>query len=221
MINLLNYLKLCTSLIERSVQYIIKVFPICITCARIHDVTWVQLPVHLVQNYCYKFKCTDLFTIFLPMIEKVLIGIDKVKPLFCVKFNQWQWSYTLSPPNKFEVLCNPCYVLKFENCSVFLKMRTVCSIRIIEWIAAILLYFAKQFHSHSEIVYNTGTIYVLTSWALFCMVQARESVRARSQVEEEIARKKKEQKEEHLRQLAQLAREERGGIKTVPMSGTQ
>jgi len=46
-------------------------------------------------------------------------------------------------------------------------------------------------------------------------------VRARSQVEEEIARKKKEQKEEHLRQLAQLAREERGGIKTVPMSGEQ
>ena len=46
-------------------------------------------------------------------------------------------------------------------------------------------------------------------------------MRARSQVEEEIARKKKEQKEEHLRQLAQLAREERGGIKTVPMSGEQ
>lgn len=44
-------------------------------------------------------------------------------------------------------------------------------------------------------------------------------MRARSQVEEEIARKKKEQKEEHLRQLAQLAREERGGIKTVPATG--
>lgn len=46
-------------------------------------------------------------------------------------------------------------------------------------------------------------------------------MRARSQVEEEIARKKKEQKEEHLRQLAQLAREERGGIKTVPATGKQ
>ena len=37
----------------------------------------------------------------------------------------------------------------------------------------------------------------------------------RAQLEKNLARKKKEQKEEHLKMLAQKAREERAGIKPV------
>ncbi|KAJ8958877.1 hypothetical protein NQ318_019644 [Aromia moschata] len=48
--------------------------------------------------------------------------------------------------------------------------------------------------------------------------KAREAVETRAQLEKKLAQKEKEQKEEHLRQLAQKARDERAGIK-VPGSG--
>ncbi|KAK4880897.1 hypothetical protein RN001_004216 [Aquatica leii] len=43
--------------------------------------------------------------------------------------------------------------------------------------------------------------------------KAREAVETRAQLERKLAQKEKEQKEEHLRQLAQKARDERAGIK--------
>ncbi|XP_060518560.1 SNW domain-containing protein 1 [Cylas formicarius] len=45
--------------------------------------------------------------------------------------------------------------------------------------------------------------------------KAREAVETRAQLEKKLAQKEKEQKEEHLRQLAQKARDERAGFKTV------
>nr|NVI70226.1 Bx42 [Cucujiformia] len=45
--------------------------------------------------------------------------------------------------------------------------------------------------------------------------KAREAVETRAQLEKKLAQKEKEQKEDHLRQLAQKARDERAGIKTV------
>lgn len=44
--------------------------------------------------------------------------------------------------------------------------------------------------------------------------KAREAVETRAQLERKLAQKEKEQKEEHLRALAQKARDERAGIKT-------
>ena len=44
--------------------------------------------------------------------------------------------------------------------------------------------------------------------------KAREAVETRAQMERKIAQKEKEKKEDHLRQLAQKAREERAGIKS-------
>ncbi|XP_013783149.1 SNW domain-containing protein 1-like [Limulus polyphemus] len=44
--------------------------------------------------------------------------------------------------------------------------------------------------------------------------KAREAVEMRAQLEKKLAQKEKEKKEEHLRQLAQKAREERAGIRT-------
>lgn len=41
----------------------------------------------------------------------------------------------------------------------------------------------------------------------------------RAQLEKKLAQKEKEKKEEHLRQLAQKAREERAGIRTAPAAG--
>jgi SNW domain-containing protein 1 len=53
--------------------------------------------------------------------------------------------------------------------------------------------------------------------------KAREAVEMRSQMERKIAQKEKEKKEDHLRQLAQKAREERAGIKSgaISSSGAQ
>uniref|UniRef100_A0A0A9WFY9 SNW domain-containing protein 1 n=1 Tax=Lygus hesperus TaxID=30085 RepID=A0A0A9WFY9_LYGHE len=45
--------------------------------------------------------------------------------------------------------------------------------------------------------------------------KAREAVETRAQLEKKLAQKEKEKKEEHLRQLAQKAREERAGIRPV------
>jgi SNW domain-containing protein 1 len=50
-------------------------------------------------------------------------------------------------------------------------------------------------------------------------LQAREAVELRAQLEKKRAQKDKEKKEEHLRQLAQKAREERAGIKTQAAAG--
>jgi SNW domain-containing protein 1 len=41
----------------------------------------------------------------------------------------------------------------------------------------------------------------------------------RAQLEKKLAQKEKEKKEEHLRQLAQKAREERAGIRAAPSAG--
>lgn len=46
--------------------------------------------------------------------------------------------------------------------------------------------------------------------------KAREAVETRAQLEKKLAQKEKEAKEEHLRQLAQRARDERAGIKVAP-----
>nr|NVI70166.1 Bx42 [Cucujiformia] len=46
--------------------------------------------------------------------------------------------------------------------------------------------------------------------------RAREAVETRAQLEKKLAQKEKEQKEEHLRQLAQRARDERAGIRVAP-----
>ncbi|KAB0800325.1 hypothetical protein PPYR_06065 [Photinus pyralis] len=51
--------------------------------------------------------------------------------------------------------------------------------------------------------------------------KAREAVETRAQLERKLAQKEKEQKEEHLRQLAQKARDERAGIKSgAPIGDT-
>ncbi|XP_033215007.1 puff-specific protein Bx42 [Belonocnema kinseyi] len=47
--------------------------------------------------------------------------------------------------------------------------------------------------------------------------KAREAVEARAQLEKKLAQKEKEKKEDHLRQLAQKAREERAGIKSATL----
>nr|CAD7428350.1 unnamed protein product [Timema monikensis] len=49
--------------------------------------------------------------------------------------------------------------------------------------------------------------------------QAREAVEMRAQLEKKLAQKEKEKKEDHLRQLAQKAREERAGIRTAAAVG--
>ncbi|XP_067130581.1 SNW domain-containing protein 1 [Centruroides vittatus] len=48
--------------------------------------------------------------------------------------------------------------------------------------------------------------------------KAREAVEMRAQLEKKLAQKEKERKEEHLRHLAQKAREERAGIRTQAVS---
>lgn len=45
-------------------------------------------------------------------------------------------------------------------------------------------------------------------------LQAREAVEMRAQVEKKMAQKEKEKKEEKLRELAQMARDRRAGIKS-------
>ena len=47
------------------------------------------------------------------------------------------------------------------------------------------------------------------------VMQAREAVETRAKVEKQLASKKKEEKEEKLRMLAQKARDERAGIRTA------
>lgn len=49
--------------------------------------------------------------------------------------------------------------------------------------------------------------------------KAREAVETRAQLERKLAQKEKEQKEEHLRLLAQKARDERAGIKSSNITG--
>ena len=46
-----------------------------------------------------------------------------------------------------------------------------------------------------------------------CLFKAREAVETRAQIEQKMAQKEKERKEDHLRQLATKAREERAGIR--------
>lgn len=53
--------------------------------------------------------------------------------------------------------------------------------------------------------------YTLTCWMF---PQAREAVEMRAQVEKKMAQKEKEKKEEKLRELAQMARDRRAGIKS-------
>lgn len=50
--------------------------------------------------------------------------------------------------------------------------------------------------------------------------KAREAVEMRAQLEKKVAQKEKEKKEEHLRTLAQKAREERAGIRQAVVAGT-
>ncbi|KAL1124649.1 hypothetical protein AAG570_001273, partial [Ranatra chinensis] len=50
--------------------------------------------------------------------------------------------------------------------------------------------------------------------------KAREAVEMRAQLEKKLAQKEKEKKEEHLRQLAQKAREERAGIRNTATATT-
>jgi SNW domain-containing protein 1 len=50
--------------------------------------------------------------------------------------------------------------------------------------------------------------------------KAREAVEMRAQLEKKLAQKEKEKKEEHLRTLAQKAREERAGIRQTAVAGT-
>ena len=49
---------------------------------------------------------------------------------------------------------------------------------------------------------------------------AREEVRQRALMQQKLAQKEKEAKEEHLRSLAQRAREERSGIPARPTAAT-
>lgn len=48
--------------------------------------------------------------------------------------------------------------------------------------------------------------------------KAREAVETRAQLEKKLAQKEKEKKEEHLRKLAQQAREQRAGIRSQPVA---
>lgn len=50
--------------------------------------------------------------------------------------------------------------------------------------------------------------------------KAREAVEMRAQLEKKLAQKEKEKKEDHLRQLAQKAREERAGLKSAATLGS-
>lgn len=50
--------------------------------------------------------------------------------------------------------------------------------------------------------------------------KAREAVEMRAQLEKKLAQKEKEKKEDHLRQLAQKAREERAGLKSATTLGS-
>jgi hypothetical protein len=58
-----------------------------------------------------------------------------------------------------------------------------------------------------------------TTTKIVNLLQAREAVEMRAQLEKKLAQKEKEKKEEHLRQLAQKAREERAGIRTQAAAG--
>lgn len=49
--------------------------------------------------------------------------------------------------------------------------------------------------------------------------KARQAVEMRAQLEKKLAQKEKEKKEDHLRQLAQKAREERAGLKSAATLG--
>jgi len=49
--------------------------------------------------------------------------------------------------------------------------------------------------------------------------KARESVEARAQLEKKLAQREKEKKEDHLRIMAQKARDHRNGIRTHPDAG--
>lgn len=49
--------------------------------------------------------------------------------------------------------------------------------------------------------------------------KARDAVEMRAQLEKKLAQKEKEKKEDHLRQLAQKAREERAGIRSAAAVG--
>lgn len=49
--------------------------------------------------------------------------------------------------------------------------------------------------------------------------KARQAVEMRAQLEKKLAQKEKEKKEDHLRQLAQKAREERAGLKSSATLG--
>lgn len=51
--------------------------------------------------------------------------------------------------------------------------------------------------------------------------KAREAVEMRAQLEKKLAQKEKEKKEDHLRQLAQKAREERAGLKSAAMEKSE
>lgn len=51
--------------------------------------------------------------------------------------------------------------------------------------------------------------------------KARDAVEMRAQLEKKLAQKEKEKKEEHLRQLAQKAREERAGVRSAAGGGKE
>lgn len=55
---------------------------------------------------------------------------------------------------------------------------------------------------------------VLLTRHVLWRAQAREAVEMRAQVEKKMAQKEKEKKEEKLRELAQMARDRRAGIKS-------
>nr|CAD7608405.1 unnamed protein product [Timema genevievae] len=59
----------------------------------------------------------------------------------------------------------------------------------------------------------------LSSLTAAAIRSAREAVEMRAQLEKKLAQKEKEKKEDHLRQLAQKAREERAGIRTAAAVG--
>jgi SNW domain-containing protein 1 len=56
-------------------------------------------------------------------------------------------------------------------------------------------------------------------WEKLNVLQAREVVELRAQLEKKRAQKDKENKEEHLRQLAQKAREERADMRSQAATG--
>lgn len=61
----------------------------------------------------------------------------------------------------------------------------------------------------------------LWSYFVLNLVQAREAVEMRAQVERKMAQKEKEKHEEKLREMAQKARERRAGIKTHVEKGSK